>query len=99
MKFKDLKFEDRGLLNQCVVLFPNKYGISIITGFGAYGNIQNPYECAEVKHNYDLKEPVMNDPEKDEWELTYEHWFDVKGYCNKEEVNKLLEEIESRTSA
>lgn len=95
MKFEDLEFKNRDSLEQCVVLFPNKYGISIITGLGADGNKQNPYECAEIKHDYNIEEPVMNDSEKEEYRLSHEHWF-VKGYCNKDKVSELIKEIESR---
>ena len=103
-EFKDLIFHSRkrnyinclfGLhpdISQCVVLFPNNYGISIITG--GYGNEESPYECAEVKHNLDLKEP--EDGYSKEFKLTYENYSDVIGYCDEKKVMEILEEIRNR---
>lgn len=97
MTFKDLVFKDsKSGLSQCVVLFPNKRGVSIIFGYGAYGDRKNPYECAEIVHDYELDKPIMNDSDKNVWELTYDNYGDVVGYCDENKVNKLLKEIEER---
>lgn len=60
--------------------FPNGYGISVISGRGAYGDKDGPYECA-----------VFN-----EGHLCYctEITGDVIGYCNEDKVSEIMQQIQ-----
>lgn len=49
--FKDLKFEEHpaagyGFSTQAIMDFDNNYGLSVITGSGAYTSSEKPYEVA-----------------------------------------------------
>lgn len=88
MKFKDLKFELKTYDGETVydgrqakVMFANGYGASVITGYGAYGNIDAPYELAVLKGDglcYDT--PITDD---------------VLGHLTEEDLDRLLAEIEA----
>ena len=48
-EFKDLKFHKHKSLSfksQARMNFPNRYGVSVITGEGAYSSEESPYELA-----------------------------------------------------
>ena len=66
--FKDLAFEfyPYGVFSstRAVLYFENEYGISVITGKGAYSNSENPYEIAvlyngEITYNTDITDNVI----------------------------------------
>ena len=51
-EFKDLEFIDKDIVvpSQMAKLeFDNGYGVSVITGYGAYGSTNAPYELAVLK--------------------------------------------------
>jgi hypothetical protein len=50
-EFKDLEFEDKDYIDGQIAAmeFDNGYGISVITGYGAYGSTDAPYEIAVLK--------------------------------------------------
>lgn len=84
--FKDLKFEEKSTLfnhgQQAKLTFDNGYGVSVIKGFGAYGNDTEPYELAVILNG----------------ELDYDHptaQGDVRGYLTEEIVTTLMQEIEA----
>ena len=85
-EFKDLKFKDKnyGSGKRAYLEFPNKYGVSVITGGGSYSNKDNPYELA-----------VFLDGE-----LCYDTHItnDVMGYLTSEEVTKIMKQIQELDS-
>lgn len=85
--FNDLKFKphpNHEFDAQAVMFFDNGYGISVITGKYAYTNDENPYECAVLKGN------------KEKWIIAYDTPItnDVIGYCDKEQVTKIMKQIQ-----
>lgn len=88
--FKHLTFKKRefGLLeytgSQAKMFFKNGYGVSVITGFGAYGNESNPYEVAVIMKSGDGFEICYNTPITD----------DVIGYCNEEDVTEIMKKVQ-----
>ena len=86
--FKDLDFkEDLDLKKygfnkkQAKLIFNNDYEVSVITGYGSYGNDNNPYELAVLyKGVLDYDNIVTNG--------------DVRGYLNEEEVTELMIEVQ-----
>ena len=104
MKFEDLKFSKHGGFgynSQAKVLFPNGWGISIITGPYAYGDDERPYEIAVIKTE-DKVEDVINDVdavEEHDFELNYDYTDgDVIGYLNAEDVQTWLDKVEKLPS-
>ena len=81
--FQDLVFQSKnnGLDGtQATMDFPNGYGVSVITGFGAYGGEQGLYELAVVKGGvlcYDT--PVTSD---------------VVGYLSAGKVTELMQQVQ-----
>lgn len=60
--------------------FENGYGISVITGYGAYSDEDHPYECAVLKDG-DL---CCNT------HIT----SDVIGYCDMDDVTRIMKQIQ-----
>jgi len=60
--------------------FDNEYSISVIYGGGAYGDRENPYECAIWKNNKLCYDTNITD--------------DVIGYCNEKKVTKIMKQIQ-----
>lgn len=79
-----------------VVLFPNGYGASIVTGENAYGNSKCPYELAVIYTEEDIPEVINgNECINKNYVIDYSHSDgDVVGYLNEEMVNKWLSNIE-----
>ena len=80
--FKDLEFTDKDYIDgqRAVLEFDNGYGISVITGYGAYGSTDAPYEIAVLKDGvicYDT-------------EIT----SDVVGYLTPDKVTKIMIKIQ-----
>lgn len=83
--FKDLKFVDKDMPfgyegKHSELRFSNGYGISIITGYGAYTSQDKPYEIAVLKGDaicYDT--PITSD---------------VIGYNTKRDVTRIMKEIQ-----
>jgi len=91
MKFEDLQFKPHPAFSGAPTFdatatqarhdFPNKYGVSIITGTNAYSSPPDaPYEVA-IMHDGNI---VYNTP------LTE----DVIGHCNQARVQELLDAVE-----
>ena len=102
MTLKDLKFRKHGFPDMydkhAMVLFPNGYGVSIITGKHAYSDEEHPYELAVIKTEDEVPEIINGVDECDKFEtcLNYDYTYgDVKGYLTENEVNKWLREIEN----
>ena len=91
-KFTDLKFGDHpnatGLFGpfstQATLFFENGYGVSVITGEGAYGNADQ----------YELAVLVGTD---EDFSLTYDTPVtdDVLGHLSKADVTRLLKDVEA----
>jgi hypothetical protein len=84
--FKDLKFEPHKVLSvgakQAVLLFPNGYGASVVTGSSFfYTSPSHPYELAVLDKDYNLvyDTPITND---------------VIGHCTEENITQLLKDIQ-----
>ena len=79
--FKDLQFTKHpnyngGFTTHATMQFPNNYGVSVITGYGAYGSDEMPYEVA-ILYNKSL---TYNTPITD----------DVIGYCDEKKVTEIM---------
>lgn len=75
------------------VLFPNGYGLSIITGISAYSDKEHPYEIAVIKTEEEVKETLINP--KCDFEIDYEFTDgDVVGYLTENDVNEWLDKVE-----
>lgn len=90
--FNDLKWEDKSseYLGRerwhAVMFFPNGWGVSVIKGFGVYGDAQQPYELAVLggtEESYDLHydNPVAKG--------------DVIGYQAATEINDLMQQVQA----
>lgn len=99
--FDDLVFIPHnvtGFDKQALVLFPNGYGLSVITGRNAYSSEDKPYEVGVIKSEVKPSEiitgtRVILDDYK--FELNYELTNgDVLGYQTKEDINKLLIKVQ-----
>jgi hypothetical protein len=86
--FKDLEFKEhphRPQFNtQAKMFFDNGYGISVITGSGAYKSETRPYEVAVIKGN------------EEDWSLCYDTPItdDVIGYNNEEDVTEIMKQVQ-----
>jgi hypothetical protein len=81
-KFKDLEFKSKDYKDGQAsrMEFDNGYGVSVICGFGAYGNTDAPYELAILKNGslcYDT-------------EITR----DVIGYLTPDDVTKYMKQVQ-----
>ena len=81
-KFKDLEFKSKDYKDGQAsrMEFDNGYGVSVICGFGAYGNNDKPYELAILKHGslcYDTE--ITND---------------VIGYLTPDDVTKYMKQVQ-----
>ncbi len=90
--FKDLKFSDHpnpaspfgSIKTQATLFFENGYGVSVITGPGAYG----------ANDQYELAVLIGSDGE---WSLTYDTPItnDVLGYLNEIDVTSHMQAVEA----
>ena len=82
-EFIDLEFRDKGYMDGKLASmeFPNGYGISVVSGYGAYSNAESPYEIAVLYGG----------------EICYdtEITSDVIGYLTSEEVTEYMNQIQS----
>lgn len=81
-EFKDLEFKDKEYKDgkQAYLEFPNKYGVSVITGFGSYSNVDYPYELAILLDGYLCYDtPITSD---------------VLGYLTSEDVTKIMKQVQ-----
>ena len=82
-EFKDLEFIDKDIVvpSQMAKLeFDNGYGVSVITGYGAYGSTNAPYELAVLKDGslcYDTE--ITND---------------VIGYLTPDDVTDYMKQVQ-----
>jgi len=81
-EFKDLEFSSKEYMDGqgAALEFDNGYGVSVICGFGAYGNTDTPYELAVLKDGslcYDTE--ITND---------------VIGYLTPDDVTKYMKQIQ-----
>lgn len=85
-----------------IVIFPNGYGATIITGECAYGNKIKPYELMEIQHELDIPTPIVfyslleYDKYKTKIHPYYIHFGDVIGNLSEKDVNDYLKEIQER---
>lgn len=97
--FEDLKFEvsflgfklpfmkDTKMLARA--FFSNGYGVSVITGGGAYGDAEHPYELAVLKGTEENAELCYDTPITD----------DVIGYLTADDVTKHMIEVQKLEKA
>ena len=91
--FNDLEFKAHPNFprnaKQASIFFPNDYGASVVIGSMLYSNGVDTYEIACL--HKDDKNPMG-------WTLVYPEntsfEYDVRGYCTKEEITKLMKEIQ-----
>ena len=78
--FNDLVFNNAKIFKQATLSFDNNYGVSVITGKGAYGNKNAPYEVAVLYMG----------------ELCYstDITSDVIGYCTEEKVTRIMKQVQ-----
>lgn len=81
--FKDLEFKAKDIVvpgQMAKLEFDNGYGISVISGYGAYGSTVAPYELAVLKDG----------------ELCYdtEITSDVIGYLTADKVTEYMKQIQ-----
>lgn len=108
MRLKDIPFsnniswaDDFNEGTHQVVLFPNGYGVSIITGKYTYSNKERPYELAELiwDNNDDINasEPIFGNACIDiGYHVCYDHYCDVIGYLTERQVNAYINIIKRR---
>lgn len=100
MKFEDLKFSNHtsfGYDYQAKVLFPNGWGISVITGPYAYTDDNYPYELAVIRTEDKVKGIINGVDEVDEYniEINYEYTDgDTIGFLNAEDIQGWLDKVE-----
>lgn len=87
--FEDLKFTDRKspysmIDSQALMFFDNGYGISVITGEGAYSDEDHPYEAAVLKGI------------QDKWLICYDTPItdDVLGYNTEKDITSIMKRIQ-----
>lgn len=87
--FEDLVFTSRKepfsmIDTQALMFFENGYGISVITGEGAYSDDQCPYEAAVLKGN------------QAEWNICYDTPITdaVLGYNTAEDITSIMKRIQ-----
>jgi len=88
LTFADLTFGPRDWLGadageQAKAFFPNGYGVSVIRGYGSYGNEDGLYELA-----------VLQGDEAD-WSLCYSTPVtgDVEGHLTPDDVSRLMADV------
>jgi hypothetical protein len=86
-KFEDLEFEkiendSHRIGMKCRMMFENGYGVSVVSHTHSYGGKDGLFEIAVLGKDGDLTydTPVTND---------------VIGYLNREEVTKIMEQVQS----
>lgn len=87
-EFKDLKFETHCnypmFAKQAKMHFDNGYGVSVVTGKGAYSDESNPYEVAVLY--------------KDELTYSTEITDDVIGYMTEDGVTEIMKKVQNLKS-
>ena len=87
--FEDLEFEAHPVIPRfdtiAKLMFDNGYGVSVITGEGAYTNSANPYEVGVLDNagSLDYTTPITDD---------------VIGYCNESKVTEIMKQIQQLPS-
>lgn len=84
-EFKDLELKGHpaglGLFDkQAEMNFDNNYGVSVITGKGAYTNATKPYEVAVLYNGEICYDSGITD--------------DVIGYCGKKRVTEIMKQVQ-----
>ncbi len=86
-EFKDLIFENKkncfsyGMMGYIAKMyFPNNYGVSVISGGGAYTDKDNPYEIAILYNGKLCYTTHITD--------------DVIGYQTEEEVTEVMKQVQ-----
>jgi hypothetical protein len=87
MKFSDLDFQPHSIGTgvQAIQFFDNGYGVSVVKFYGSYGYEQGLYELAVLKGVDEDYQICYDTPITD----------DVLGYQTPEEIEQLLEKVES----
>lgn len=91
--FDDLVFKDDEYVEgmyRARLWFPNNYGISVIKGYGAYGNIRAPYECAV------LWRESRRSRQFELVEMSGEWGNNVKGWCTEDDVTDIMKQIQDK---
>ena len=83
--FKDLEFKAHDVVPggiHAVMNFDNGYGISVVQGYGLYGDISdNTYEVAFLYHNQ-IMEPTE---------------YTIHGYVSVDEIDVMMEDLQTAT--
>ena len=84
--------EDRSdyILRRCLITFKNGYKLSVVSGDGAYGNDDAPYEIAPINLNDNLDGSLLDPDDQGE-----DIGDDVLGYLTKERVIYYVRKIGS----
>ena len=80
-KFQMMKKADNPGGYQCVLEFNETTQLSIITGVGAYGNDNAPYEIAVIKNGDLTKMPGITDNDT------------VRGYLTESDVDSIITKL------
>lgn len=93
------------MLTHKVVLFPNGYGLSIVSGPFAYGDGIHTFEIGVIKHNFKCDSAIdyfgLDFSKYSEEELTFHLVYpkeicdDVLGYVNKNEVDSIASKVQN----
>lgn len=88
--FKDLVFNTEKRFTEekkySKIFFNNGYGVSVISGYGAFSNELHPYELAVLYGN------------EEDFHLVYDNEVadgDVVGYLTENEVNELMIKVQN----
>ena len=87
MKFSDLDFQPHSIGTgvEAIQFFDNGYGVSVIKFYGSYGYEEGLYELAVLKRVDEDYRICYDTPITD----------DVLGYQTPEQIEQLLEKVES----
>ena len=80
--FEMIEKADSAGAYQCVLEFGDEYGLSIISGKGAYSTKTAPYEIAVFKHGDFTHMPGITDKKKK-----------VKGYLTEADVSTIIKKM------
>jgi len=93
------------MFTQRIVLFPNGYGLSIISGPFAYGDGVNTFEIAVIKHNFSCDNDVdyfgldfsKFSKEELKFHIVYPEGIcnDVLSYVNRDEFDSIVDKVKS----
>ena len=80
--FEMIEKADHAGAYQCVLEFGDEYGLSIISGRGAYGGDQGLYEIGVFKHGDFAEMPGITDKDNT-----------VKGYLTETDVDAIIKKM------